>query len=171
MLFWCSPTATQAFQKVANTLQTYLKDEDGQTVVRMACDEDGDDAADAAPPSGLSLHGSLSAVTSRLLIQTLVGIPVRDLNEAITKYLTAFDQTAAAANQKASLFLKSKAFPSVLAIDEEISTIKAQLQEHLGDVRKQLRNSAIEYKSVSGTDYLIEVPLKVPGFLRGTSAR
>ena len=90
-----------------------------------------------------------------LLTDALCQLPLA--KAAVQTYLNQISISAARANDKADLFVDQDAFPRVQDTKDAIAIVESELREHLGEVRKLLRRPTLEFTTVAGIEYLIEV--------------
>ncbi|XP_068422970.1 DNA mismatch repair protein Msh3 [Clinocottus analis] len=114
--------------------------------------------------SGLSrLGGELQAllpavrsqIGSPLLRQLLSDAP--DLLAPARRHLEVLDERAAKAGNKTELFSDLSGFPVLRERREQIQTVVSEIQDHRKDVRRTLKAPALDYTTVSGQEFLIEV--------------
>ncbi|XP_074935705.1 DNA mismatch repair protein Msh3 [Phalacrocorax aristotelis] len=96
-----------------------------------------------------------SHVKTPLLRNALLEIP--DLLSPVKHYLEVINEEAAKAGDKTQLFKDLTDFPAIKKKKEEILDVLSKMQLHLLGVRKQIKNSSVEYVTVSGQEFLIEV--------------
>ncbi|SNX86158.1 related to DNA mismatch repair protein [Melanopsichium pennsylvanicum] len=77
--------------------------------------------------------------------------------EPVQRYLNQISIREARANNKASLFPDTSLYPAIQESRDNISIIEIQLRDHLKVIRKILKRPSLEYVSVAGVDYLVEV--------------
>eukprot|EP00043_Microstomoeca_roanoka_P000865 m.29608 g.29608 ORF g.29608 m.29608 type:complete len:1050 (-) comp10541_c0_seq3:224-3373(-) len=78
--------------------------------------------------------------------------------EPSERFIKMMNKEAALINDKVSLLIGcDNLFPTKLPLEEKLVTVKESLQEHRRDVAKRLRVASIDYITVSGEEYLIEV--------------
>ena len=77
----------------------------------------------------------------------------------VNSFLHALDPDAVKSGEKRRYFRRLDDFPKVLATLEEISAAELQLKDHLKEIRRILSSTSIEYSSVSGKEYLVEIKL------------
>lgn len=96
-----------------------------------------------------------------------VGCRSRVLNEAIASLprshavvkecLSAISLKEAHVNNKADLYVDPEKYPKLEDSKDCIAIVEHELHEHLLELRKLLKRPALEYISVSGIEYLVEV--------------
>ncbi len=75
----------------------------------------------------------------------------------VQTYLNQISISAARANSKSDLFPDPDRYPSIQSAKDNIAIVEASLREHLREIRKTLHRPSLEYVSVAGVDYLVEV--------------
>ncbi|KAK9408435.1 DNA mismatch repair protein Msh3 [Crotalus adamanteus] len=102
-------------------------------------------------------------VRASLLHKNLLEIP--ELLSSSKKYLSKLNEEAAKIGDKTELFRDLDDFPLIRKRKDEIQTILCQIQNHIQDVRKILNSSSVDYVSVSGQEFQIEVKNSVVSFV------
>ncbi|KAL7988930.1 hypothetical protein Chor_007849 [Crotalus horridus] len=102
-------------------------------------------------------------VRASLLHKNLLEIP--ELLSSTKKYLSKLNEEAAKIGDKTELFMDLDDFPLIRKRKDEIQTILCQIQNHIQDVRKILNSSSVDYVSVSGQEFQIEVKNSVVSFV------
>lgn len=77
--------------------------------------------------------------------------------DAVQSHLNQISIKEARLNNKADLFPDPDRYPSIQIAKDNIAIIETELREHLRSIRKELHRPSLEYVSVAGVDYLIEV--------------
>eukprot|EP01062_Namystynia_karyoxenos_P026618 TRINITY_DN20623_c0_g1_i1.p1 TRINITY_DN20623_c0_g1~~TRINITY_DN20623_c0_g1_i1.p1 ORF type:complete len:1005 (+),score=278.54 TRINITY_DN20623_c0_g1_i1:109-3123(+) len=116
----------------------------------------GDDREETSP-----LDGPAKGLAASQLRALFEGIPVEKLCNAARDALGAFSAEAARGNSYGGLFSGSRAaaFPELVQLNETVAAEEQKLASHLAEVRRLLGLSGLDYKSISGVDYLIDVPV------------
>nr|XP_056704992.1 DNA mismatch repair protein Msh3 [Euleptes europaea] len=96
-----------------------------------------------------------SQVKASLLQKTLFEIP--ELLCSMKSYLSMLNEEAARTGDKTQLFNDLKTFPTIKKRKGEIEAVVHQIQLHLPDIRKKLNGLSVDYVTVSGQEFLIEV--------------
>ncbi|XP_018420707.1 PREDICTED: DNA mismatch repair protein Msh3 [Nanorana parkeri] len=96
-----------------------------------------------------------SHVKSTLLRKIFTEIP--QILSPVQKFAEVLNEEAAKIGNKTELFKDLTDFPVVSERKTEIQEVISQIQGHLTDVRKTLKNPSISYTTVSGQEFLIEV--------------
>ncbi|KAM4707157.1 DNA mismatch repair protein Msh3 [Discoglossus pictus] len=94
-------------------------------------------------------------VKSSLLQNIFVEIP--QMLNPLQKFIKVLNEGAAKTGNKTELFNDLTDFPKISQRKLEIQEVLSQLQEHLGVIRKILKNPSLSYISVSGQEFLIEI--------------
>ncbi len=76
---------------------------------------------------------------------------------AVQTYLNQISIKEARANNKADLFADAERYPAIQTAKDNIAIVETELREHLRELRKTLHRPSLEYASVSGVEYLVEV--------------
>ncbi|XP_053405229.1 DNA mismatch repair protein Msh3-like isoform X2 [Mercenaria mercenaria] len=94
-------------------------------------------------------------VTSKLLLEIIDEIPnfLSDVKEVVDM----IDGKAAKENDKTHMFSEDAHFPEVMNCKEKITEVTKEIQEHRRSVRLTVRQPALEYCTVLGTEFLVEV--------------
>ncbi|GBG59433.1 hypothetical protein CBR_g38458 [Chara braunii] len=115
------------------------------------------------------------SVRSSLLKRLMMAASSHKVLEESARMLSAVNVTAAIAGDKLQLFNCSTGrFPEVARCKAAIKAAEKKLDDLLPELRKLLRMHSLQYTSVSGTHYLIEVPLdqRVPAdWIKVTSTK
>lgn len=77
--------------------------------------------------------------------------------QVVQTYLNQISIKEARANNKADLYLDADVFPAIQASKDNMAIIDGELREHLREIRKLLHRPSLDYVSVAGVDYLVEV--------------
>ncbi|GJJ68531.1 DNA mismatch repair protein MSH3 [Entomortierella parvispora] len=96
------------------------------------------------------------------ILRRLVG-SMSKAKEDTEYFVQCLDDNAAFKNDKLQMFRTetlAEKWPEVLEHKDNIVQTDAELQEHLIEIRKTLREPRLEFTSVSGIDYLVEVKNK-----------
>uniref|UniRef100_UPI003AAEA396 DNA mismatch repair protein Msh3 n=1 Tax=Centroberyx gerrardi TaxID=166262 RepID=UPI003AAEA396 len=108
---------------------------------------------------GLELQALLPAIQSQLsssLLQTLL-LNTPDLLAPAHNFLKVLNEKAAKLGDKKELFSDLSSFPVLQERREQIQTVLNEIQDHRKDIRLTLRAPALDYTTVSGQEFLIEV--------------
>ncbi|BEJ16126.1 hypothetical protein CspHIS471_0507310 [Cutaneotrichosporon sp. HIS471] len=95
---------------------------------------------------------------SELLNSILASLPT--ILEPTKEFLAAIDMKAAKANNEGDLWVDVDKYPDVQEAKDCIALSESELDFHLKDVRKTVRRPALNYITVSGIEYLVEVPVR-----------
>ncbi|CCF50824.1 hypothetical protein NDA10_001462 [Ustilago hordei] len=76
---------------------------------------------------------------------------------AVEKYINQISIKEARANNKPDLFPDPDLYPAIQAAKDNIAIIEGELREHLREIRKVLHRPSLEFVTVAGVDYLVEV--------------
>ncbi|KAJ2716793.1 Mismatch repair protein msh3 [Coemansia spiralis] len=80
-----------------------------------------------------------------------------ELRESVAHWRSQVDYGSARSGRKETLFVTGPLHDHVQGHHDRLAGIEADLQAHVATVREQLGDDRFEFKSVSGTDYLIDV--------------
>ncbi|XP_025030563.1 DNA mismatch repair protein Msh3 [Python bivittatus] len=94
-------------------------------------------------------------VRASLLHKTLLEIP--ELLSSTKRYLNMLNEEAAKMGDKTKLFKDLDDFPLIRKRKDEIQAILCQIQDHIQDIRRTLNSSSVDYVSISGQEFQIEV--------------
>ncbi|KAH3839287.1 hypothetical protein DPMN_112713 [Dreissena polymorpha] len=94
-------------------------------------------------------------VTSHLLSNYLTNVP--DLLSDVGHIVESLNGKAAKENNKSEVFANLDAYPDVRECQARILDIEREFQDHRRHVRLTLGQPGLEYATVLGTEYLIEV--------------
>ncbi|XP_077572207.1 DNA mismatch repair protein Msh3-like [Stigmatopora nigra] len=72
-------------------------------------------------------------------------------------FLASLDQKAAKCGNKTELFADPSSFPALRKRRAQIQEVLRRLEDHLKDVRRVLKNPALDYVTVAGQEFMIEV--------------
>ncbi|XP_072038538.1 DNA mismatch repair protein Msh3-like [Amphiura filiformis] len=100
-----------------------------------------------------------SQLKSDLLKTVFTQVPA--LLEGMKSYLDAVDEKAAKDGDKTKLFVDTSSFPAVKQCQEDIEGVIGELRDHRREVRKVLRQPSLDYITVSGLEFLVEVKNKL----------
>ncbi|XP_044930321.1 LOW QUALITY PROTEIN: DNA mismatch repair protein Msh3 [Mustela putorius furo] len=96
-----------------------------------------------------------SHVRSDLLQTSILEIP--ELLSPVERYLRILNEQAAKTGNKTELFKDLTEFPLIKKRKDEIQEVTDKIQIHLQEIRKILKNSSIQYVTVSGQEFMIEI--------------
>uniref|UniRef100_A0A667WY98 DNA mismatch repair protein MSH3 n=1 Tax=Myripristis murdjan TaxID=586833 RepID=A0A667WY98_9TELE len=108
---------------------------------------------------GLELQALLPAIQSQLsslLLQTLL-LDTPDLLCPAHNFLKVLNEKAAKSGDKTELFSDLSSFPVLQERRQQIQTVLNDIQDHRKDIRLALRAPTLDYTTVSGQEFLIEV--------------
>ncbi|XP_077456412.1 DNA mismatch repair protein Msh3 [Stigmatopora argus] len=94
-------------------------------------------------------------VRSDLVRSLLADAP--DLLAPAHGFLASLDEKAAKCGNKTELFADPSAFPTLRERRAQIREVLRELEDHLQDVRRVLKNPTLDYATVAGQEFLIEV--------------
>ncbi|XP_064608529.1 DNA mismatch repair protein Msh3-like [Liolophura sinensis] len=92
---------------------------------------------------------------SKLLKQSLGQIP--DLLSDVSSYSEAISDQAARENDKTKLFIDEIQFPAIVERKLEIEKVLSELKGHRREVRLTLKQPTLEFVTIMGTEFLVEV--------------
>ncbi|KAJ8414872.1 hypothetical protein AAFF_G00023950 [Aldrovandia affinis] len=108
---------------------------------------------------GLELQALIPAIqsqlTSALMKDLLLALP--QLLAPAHNFLNVLNEKAAKTGDKTQLFADLTEFPVIQERKEEIQAVLSDILEHRREVRRMLRNPSLDYVTVSGQEFLIEV--------------
>nr|XP_023679827.1 DNA mismatch repair protein Msh3 isoform X1 [Paramormyrops kingsleyae] len=96
-----------------------------------------------------------SQLSSTLLKDLL--LPVPQMLAPAQQFLNVLNEKAAKAGDKTQLFSDLTGFPVILERKQEIQSVLSEILEHKREVRLVLKNPSLDYVTVSGQEFLIEV--------------
>ncbi|KAM7166813.1 DNA mismatch repair protein Msh3 isoform 1-T1 [Macrochelys suwanniensis] len=96
-----------------------------------------------------------SQVKAPLLQMALLEIP--ELLCPVKHYLKILNEDAAKTGNKTQLFKDLTDFPTIRKQKDDIQKVISQIQFHLQEIRRMIKNPYAEYVTVSGQEFLIEV--------------
>eukprot|EP00117_Sycon_ciliatum_P031162 scpid28941/ scgid0544/ DNA mismatch repair protein Msh3; Divergent upstream protein; Mismatch repair protein 1 len=102
---------------------------------------------------------ALTLLQCSLLSEAFNEVPA--LLSGVQRFLDCMDPGAARSGDKTALFTDLSKFPDLAATKKALKDIDDELLAHRREVRLKLGIPALEYKTVSGDDYLVEVPGKL----------
>ncbi|KAM9744377.1 DNA mismatch repair protein Msh3 isoform 1-T1 [Menidia menidia] len=108
---------------------------------------------------GLELQALLPAIRSQIssvLLRSLL-LDTPDLLAPAHSFLKVLNEKAAKLGNKTELFSDLSGFPVLQERTKEIQTVLCEIQEHRKDIRLMLKAPALDYTTVSGLEFLIEV--------------
>uniref|UniRef100_A0A672J3Z0 DNA mismatch repair protein MSH3 n=1 Tax=Salarias fasciatus TaxID=181472 RepID=A0A672J3Z0_SALFA len=108
---------------------------------------------------GLELQTLLPAVRSQIrsaLLQSVL-LDTPDLLDPVHGFLKVLNEKAAKVGNKTELFTDLSGFPVLQERTEQIQTVLKEIQDHRKDIRLTLKAPALDYTTVSGQEFLIEV--------------
>ncbi|XP_064452366.1 DNA mismatch repair protein Msh3 isoform X3 [Mirounga angustirostris] len=90
------------------------------------------------------------------LLQTFI-LEIPELLSPVERYLRMLNEQAAKTGNKTELFKDLTDFPLIKKRKEEIQEVTDKIQIHLQEIRKILKNPSVQYVTVSGQEFMIEV--------------
>ncbi|CAJ1069112.1 DNA mismatch repair protein Msh3 isoform X1 [Xyrichtys novacula] len=108
---------------------------------------------------GLELQALLPAIQSQISSGLLRGLllDTPDLLAPSQSFLKVLNEKAAKSGDKTELFSDLSGFPVLQERREQIQNVINEIQNHRKEVRLTLKAPALEYTTVSGQEFLIEV--------------
>ncbi|XP_049907976.1 DNA mismatch repair protein Msh3 [Epinephelus moara] len=108
---------------------------------------------------GLELQALLPAIQSQIssaLLRSLL-LDTPDLLAPAHSHLKVLNEKAAKSGNKTELFSDLSGFPVLQERREQIQSVLNEIQDHRKEIRLTLKAPALDYTSVSGQEFLIEV--------------
>ncbi|KAK0137215.1 DNA mismatch repair protein Msh3 [Merluccius polli] len=108
---------------------------------------------------GLELQALIPAIQSQLsssLLRTLL-LDTPELLSPVHHFLKVLNEKAAKSGDKKELFSDLSDFPALRERRAQIQSVLDEVRDHRKDVRVALRVPALDYTTVSGLEFLIEV--------------
>ncbi|KAM8778288.1 DNA mismatch repair protein Msh3 isoform 1-T1 [Rhynchonycteris naso] len=96
-----------------------------------------------------------SHVQSKWLQSFILEIP--ELLSPVEHYLKIINEQAAKIGDKTELFKDLSDFPLIRKRKDEIQGVTDKIQTHLQEIRKILKNPSVQYVTVSGQEFMIEI--------------
>ncbi|KAH0611340.1 uncharacterized protein H6S33_010605 [Morchella sextelata] len=93
---------------------------------------------------------------SRLLNEAVAALP--RVKGVVGEFLGVMNHQAAARDDKYSFFKDESGYEDIVEYKLGIAAVEAELKEQLTEIAKTLRRPKATYVSVSGVEYLVEVP-------------
>ncbi|XP_061172820.1 DNA mismatch repair protein Msh3-like [Saccostrea echinata] len=90
-----------------------------------------------------------------LLQQIFNDIP--DLLSDIKQFKESLNETAVKANDKTKIFINEQDFPDIGKRKKQIEAVRTEILDHRREIRLLLRQPSLDYVTVMGIEYLIEV--------------
>lgn len=95
-------------------------------------------------------------ITSELIQKTLDVLPT--IQDDTIYFLSSLNATAAQQNDKVNLFRDVEKYPAIQDRKDCIAMAQSELTEHLKAVRKKMRMPRLDYATVAGVEFLLEIP-------------
>ncbi|KAJ3015114.1 Mismatch repair protein msh3 [Thoreauomyces humboldtii] len=80
------------------------------------------------------------------------------MKKAIETFLGMINEEAAKSNDKLELFTDTSQWPEISEHRNAILDVERELQEYLKEMRKATKRPTLSYATVSGIEYLVEIP-------------
>ncbi|KAI3372025.1 hypothetical protein L3Q82_006895 [Scortum barcoo] len=108
---------------------------------------------------GLELQALFPAIQSQVVSALLQGLllDTPDLLAPAHSFLKVLNEKAAKSGNKTELFSDLSGFPVLQERRNQIQNVLSEIQDHRKDVRLTLKAPALNYTTVSGQEFLIEV--------------
>ncbi|XP_044231532.1 DNA mismatch repair protein Msh3 isoform X1 [Thunnus albacares] len=108
---------------------------------------------------GLELQALLPAIQAQISSALLQGLllDTPDLLAPAHSFLKVLNEKAAKSGNKTELFSDLSGFPVLQERREQIQSVLNEIQDHRKDIRLVLKAPALDYTTVSGQEFLIEV--------------
>ncbi|XP_028434901.1 DNA mismatch repair protein Msh3 isoform X2 [Perca flavescens] len=108
---------------------------------------------------GNELQALLPAIQSQISSALLRGLlfDTPDLLAPAHSHLKVLNEKAAKSGNKTELFSDLSGFPVLQERREQIQTVIDEIQDHRKEIRQTLKTPALDYTTVSGQEFLIEV--------------
>ncbi|PIA18694.1 hypothetical protein COEREDRAFT_38803 [Coemansia reversa NRRL 1564] len=110
-------------------------------------------AAMALVPPGLHIPDSPRLVTE--LLGADVWTP--ELRDDVDAWREQLDAGSAKTGRMETLFARGPLADELGAHQRRVEIVEAELQAHIGEVRTQLSDASLEFRSVAGADYLVDL--------------
>ncbi|XP_044052269.1 DNA mismatch repair protein Msh3 isoform X2 [Siniperca chuatsi] len=127
---------------------------------------------------GLELQALLPAIQSQISSALLRGLllDTPDLLAPAHSFLKVLNEKAAKSGNKTELFSDLSGFPVLQERREQIQTVLNEIQDHRKEIRLMLKAPALDYITVSGQEFLIEVKNSLsstvpPGWVKISSTK
>ncbi|KAF8626218.1 hypothetical protein AX15_004907 [Amanita polypyramis BW_CC] len=104
---------------------------------------------------GPTSHPSDVGLKSQILNNIIFSLP--KIKEPIKEMLSAISLEKAAEGQKEKLWRDSQQYPAIIEMELAVQRIEAGLREELAKVRRLLRMPSLQWITVAGDEYLIEL--------------
>ncbi|WVR03855.1 hypothetical protein IAU60_000852 [Kwoniella sp. DSM 27419] len=99
-----------------------------------------------------------SIFRSALLNNVLKTLPrISDVTKA---FLQAMNLKAARDNDQANLWTDPDKYPTIQDAKDCISICESELEQHLKEIRRAVKRPALQYVTVAGIEYLVEIPVR-----------
>ncbi|RXK40429.1 DNA mismatch repair protein MSH3 [Tremella mesenterica] len=96
--------------------------------------------------------------SSSLLNNIVKTLPT--IRDKAREFLGAMNTKAAFENDEANLWVDPDRYPDLQDAKDCISVCESELDQHLKDIRKILKRPTLNYVTVSGIEFLVEVPVR-----------
>uniref|UniRef100_A0A7N8WWD7 DNA mismatch repair protein MSH3 n=1 Tax=Mastacembelus armatus TaxID=205130 RepID=A0A7N8WWD7_9TELE len=108
---------------------------------------------------GLELRALLPAIQAQISSALLQGLllDTPDLLAPAHSFLKVLNEKAAKSGNKTELFSDLSGFPVLQERREQIQTVLNEIQDHRREIRLTLKAPTLDYTTVSGQEFLIEV--------------
>ncbi|KAK3732903.1 hypothetical protein QZH41_012683, partial [Actinostola sp. cb2023] len=100
-------------------------------------------------------HEATRELSSSILLKTFTEIPT--LLNGTDKFLKMIDEEAARMGDKTKLFRDEAQFPNIQQCTTEMQRIVGELKVHRSSIRRTILHPSIDYCTVAGNEFLIEV--------------
>ncbi|KAF3916547.1 hypothetical protein ABW20_dc0102216 [Dactylellina cionopaga] len=92
---------------------------------------------------------------SPLVNEAMASLP--KILESVTEFMDKFDHKAASKDDKYSFFKEVDEYDFILDLKMAIKGVEYDLQDHLKEAAKAVKQKQLEYVTVAGVDYLIQI--------------
>ncbi|XP_035494882.2 DNA mismatch repair protein Msh3 [Scophthalmus maximus] len=108
---------------------------------------------------GLELQALVPAIQSQISSKLLQGLllDTPNLLAPAHSFLKVLNEKAAKTGNKTELFSDLSGFPVLQERREQIQSVLGEIQDHRKEIRLKLKAPALDYATVSGQEFLIEV--------------
>nr|XP_033781367.1 DNA mismatch repair protein Msh3 isoform X3 [Geotrypetes seraphini] len=111
-----------------------------------------------------TLVPAIQAQVRSVLLQKIL-LEIAPLLGSVQGFLKILNEQAAKAGDKTQLFKDLTDFPVISERKKEIEDLHFQIQRHLQEIRRILKNPSVTYVKVSGQEFLIELKNSLTSFV------
>ncbi|KNC74017.1 hypothetical protein SARC_13425, partial [Sphaeroforma arctica JP610] len=130
-----------------------------QDDAEMLSEDNGTDIDESRDVEMTNAEGvdSISVPERKTLLDELLSVGMSEIHDHVLRFVGAISAKGAEANDKTAFLRRPEEHPDISKAQENINEIIQEIKVHRKLIRKIVGNPALEYVTVAGVEYLVEV--------------